>query len=302
MARNSVPFCTVLAALGLFVQPSLAGTVEVTPSSMGSWAFDNRGAPTYNIGTEPTAVTGMVAGPATPPLGIGSAELGVGNGITGGDGAAELGNIGFAGTALSAITALSYSTYDVTNNGSQFPYLRLYVSFDGGATLGDVFFFEPPYQTTTSGNPSLPPQGPEALNTWQSWNALEGGWWSNNGADGLTPGGQCTPGTGVESLSDCLTADGSSLANAVIFNPTDSLGDLLGGVRFDVGVASPDEQFLGYVDDFTIGIGRDATTFDFDPDATTTTSAPEPVTLSLFGAGLAGMVAMRRRRRRIVKI
>jgi hypothetical protein len=209
-------------AESLVAQPVLADTVQViTPTSMGNWAFDNRGAPTYNVGTEPTAVTGMVTGPATPPLGVGSAELKVGNGTTGGDGAAELGNTGYAGTALSEISALSYSTYDVTNNGSQFPYLRIYVSFDGGATLGDVLFLEPPYQTTTTGNSSLPNQGPEALNTWQNWNAFEGGWWDNNNA--------CSPGTGVESLSDCITAGGHTLADSVIFNPTDSLGDALGG-------------------------------------------------------------------------
>lgn len=273
----------LIAVLTLLAQPVLAAAIDVTPSNMGNWAFDNRGAPTYTAGSEPTAVTGMVIGPATPPLGVGSAQLQVGNGTTGGDGAAELGNTGYAGTKLSDITALSYSTYDVTNNGQQFPFLRLYVSFDGGATLGDSFFFEAPYQTPSSGNSGLPNQGATAMDTWQNWDALAGGWWSNNGTS-------CSPGTGVQSLADCVATDGQTLANSVIFNPTATLG----GVRFGVGLASPGDQFLGYVDNFTIGVNSVNTTFNFDPNSN---SVPEPMTLTLFGAGLAGAAALRRRKK-----
>ena len=116
----------------------------------------------------------MVTGPDTPPLGTGSANLATGNGVTGGEGAEILSNSGYAGTALSSLTALSYSTYDTLNNGQQFPYLSLEISL--GTTIKgnsyDQLFFEPPYQTATTGNPSLPNQGATALNTWQSWNAL----------------------------------------------------------------------------------------------------------------------------------
>ena len=102
-----------------------------------------------------------------------------------------LSNSGYAGTALSSLTALSYSTYDTLNNGQQFPYLSLEISL--GTTIKgnsyDQLFFEPPYQTATTGNPSLPNQGATALNTWQSWNALTGGFWDNDGIMGCgSPG------------------------------------------------------------------------------------------------------------------
>ncbi len=63
--------------------------------------------------------------------------------------------------------------------------------------MEEAIFFEPPYQTKPTGNPSLPEQGPVVNGKWQGWNALEGGWWSNSGLYG-------TPGSGVEPLSEVL--------------------------------------------------------------------------------------------------
>lgn len=141
----------------------------------------------------------MVTGPGTPPLGTGSANLQTTPGS--GDGAASIALTGLDGTSLDALTTLSYSTYDTANNGQQFPYLQLFISYandtndDGPGT--DVLFFEPPYQTASSGNPSLPDQGDTVMDVWQNWNALEGGWWDNNGVG--------NPGTGVVSFSTFLS-------------------------------------------------------------------------------------------------
>ena len=66
----------------------------------------------------------------------------------------------------------------------------------------------------------------------------------------------------------------------------------------NVGFAGDTEVFNGYVDNFTIGINGQDTTYDFDPAAVTT--VPEPVTVSLFGAGL-GVTALLRRRRKARK-
>jgi hypothetical protein len=264
------------AAFGLGTgRVAYASGVVVTPDNMGNWAFDNRDINGI-VGANATGSGGMVTGPATPPLGVGSANLSTGNGTIGGDGAEELRNTAYNGIALSSLTSLTYSTYMVTNNGQQFPYLALMISTTGVPnTQDDILFFEPPYQTHASGNPGLPDQGPTQLNTWQTWDALAGGWWDNNSVG--------TAGTGVVSLSTIEAA----YPNATIENPVSGLG----AVRFDVGFASPGDQFNGNVDNFTIGTADGTTTFDFEP------SVPEPASLALLGAGLAGLGVVRRRRK-----
>lgn len=260
----------------------LANVVKITPNSMGNWAFANSDA-NGTVGNNPTGSGSMVTGPATPPLGVGSANLATGNGTVGGDGAEILSDTGYAGTLLSSLTSLSYSTYDTLNNGQQFPYLGLEIATGLVSTPYDQFFFEPPYQTPTTGNPSLPNQGATALNTWQSWNALTGGWWDNNGL--------CSPGTGVELLAACT----STFVNPTIVNSVGTPGvlDGVGGVQFAVGFAGPTDQFNGYVDAFTIGVNGVDTTFDFEPGAA---PVPEPASLVLFGTALAGLGLVRSRR------
>ncbi|MEJ0019517.1 MAG: PEP-CTERM sorting domain-containing protein [Acetobacteraceae bacterium] len=274
---NVISLLSAGALVGLTSVSALGATV-VSPGSMGDWAFNNRDVNVI-VGAEPTAIGWMVNGPATPPLGTGSANLATGNGTTGGDGSSELRNTGYAGTLLSSLTTLSYSTYMTQNNGQQFPYFGLVISTTGGATADNTIFFEPPYQTPGTGNPSLPDQGATALNTWQTWDALNGAWWDNNGT--------CTGGTGVDSLAACLGAD---FATATIVNAANGLG----GVRFNVGFASANDQFNGYVDNFTIGINGANTTYDFE---LTDVQVPEPATLGLLGTAVAGMVAFARRRR-----
>jgi hypothetical protein len=263
----------VVSALGLVLplaaatSASASTTVVVRPSSMDGWTAqidDPTGTPVPNISYTNAYCNGSVSfvtGPSTPPLGIGSAELKTGNGTTGGDCAAQLRNSDYSGVKLSSLSALSYSTYDTVNNGQQFPYLSLFVNLEGNASAGfdDVLFFEPPYQTHSTGNPSLPNQGSTAYDQWQSWNALEGGWWDNNGIG--TPGGPCGPGCpGVQPLS----AWTSAYPNAVIVNdPTYGAG-----VSLLVGYASARDQFDGNVDAFTIN----ATTYDFEPNLPTPTS------------------------------
>ena len=159
-----------LTWIGLSPTAGKADTVIVTASNPSGWSFDNRDSNGVIIAT-----TGSyVSGPATPPLGTGSANLTTGNGTTGGDSGSELRNSGYAGTALDSISALSYSTYATSWNGQQLPYLMLYLS------NGDRLTFEPTYS---------PAQGAVALNTWQTWNALAGGWYDDNGTGNLDVGG-----------------------------------------------------------------------------------------------------------------
>ena len=269
---------SAFTAFGFAPTASLAATVDITPASMGTWAFDHRN----SSGVQDSSANGigqMVTGPAAPPIGTGSAQLATGDGTNNGDGPQELRSTGFAGTRLDSITTLSYSTYDTVNNGQQFPYLELLISFTGGPGAGvdDALFFEAPYQQNGTGNSSLPFQADPTLNTWQTWNALEGGWWSNNGEAG------CNPGTDVCALSTYLAAH----PDASIVNGT------LGGVNFAVGYASPTDQFNGYVDNFTLN----GTTYNFDPASAT----PLPGALPLFASGLGafGLLGWRRKRKKV---
>jgi len=216
------------------------------------------------------AVT-LEPGPGLPPIGNGSVRLSTG---TNGDGSAEIRNNGFHGVPLRNLTDLRYWTYSSENNGQQWPYIVLQIDLDGDGDVDDLLFFEPPYQTPSSGNPSLPDQGLPVLNTWQDWNALVGGWWSVQSIGGLMPGDQVGP------LSQYLALQ----PGATVVNSDSGLG----GVRVVVGYADPTDVFVGYVDAFSIQT-RDAgitTTYNFEPfQSPPTPPGPRPGMWSLSQTG-----------------
>src|SRR2546421_11740810 len=176
---------TVLAAAQLIV---------VTPASLDGW----------QVQTDSTATVSFVSGPATPPLGVGSAQLSVGSD---GDSGAQLRNIDYAGVQLSDLTALTYSTYvsqDVTfpTTGDQTAYIILNVDRNGNGKIDNLLLFEPQYQHgyTTA----VPDQGDNVLNTWQTWNALTGGWYGIESSAGNPV--FAGPGSNVEPLNNFITA------------------------------------------------------------------------------------------------
>jgi hypothetical protein len=230
---------------------SASTTVVVRPSSMDSWATqarDSTGTPVPLGDPSCNGSVSFVNGPATPPLGVGSVELKTGNGTAGGDCSAEVRNSAYTGVTLASLTALSYWTYDVTNNGQQFPYLELNINTTGtGTTPDDALFFEPPYQATGAGGTDCAHQAATTMNTWQKWDALGGCWWNNLG--------NLNPGTGTGTLVDYM----ATYPNATIVNSSTG-----GGVHFVVGFASPGDRFDGNVDAFTIN----STTYDFEPNST----------------------------------
>jgi len=252
-----------------------ATTTVVTPGNMDGWTFystDSSG----TVGTG-TAITGMVTGPATPPLGTGSAQLETGAGA--GDGSAQLRNSDWSGTSLSNLTTLSYSTYATAWNGSQLPWLRLYVAFNGDVNYDDRLVFEPVYSSAGAGNGDPNPQADVALNTWQNWNVLTGMVYSD--IDG-GPG-----------------SDAETFAQYLINHPTATIvsDDVqgIGGIRLTAGLASAEDNFNTYVDNFTIGTADGTTTYDFEP-----TAAPEPTTMTLGIAGALLLSVRKLRRNRAV--
>jgi hypothetical protein len=207
---------------------------------MGSWSF---------VVTSPDGVGDFVSGPDTPPLGVGSAHLSTG---TNGDLTAELHDSGLDATPLADVTALGYSTYATSSDGTRLPVLALDLDLDGDGSANDTLFFDPAYQNPVDGNASLPDQGVPALGTWQTWDAQSGGWWSQGGVAGAGPGSD------VKSLSEYLAVE----PDATIVNGASD------GVRLVVGGGSSSDVFDVNVDAFDVAVDGTDTTYDFEPGDT----------------------------------
>lgn len=164
------------------------GTVVVNANNLNGWIIDNFDDAT-DLSTGATAtVSGtdgdFVVGPGTPPTGTGSFQQDIG---TDGDDAQRLMTNAFNGLALSSITQLEYSTYVSAAISDQATYIQLRIDRDGDGDTEDRIFFEPVYQNGTyallSYSGAVPNQcvgDPSCVvnNTWQSWDADAGGWWS----------------------------------------------------------------------------------------------------------------------------
>ena len=226
--------------------PAQAAVTTVAPATPGIWQTLLVDAAGNDVPPGDGGVT-FVAGPATPPAGIGSARLVTATGR--GDGAAALYSAAFGGTPLSAIRALSYATYVTQTNGSQLPFIRVSVDLDGNGSADDQLFFEPVYQS--GAGLGIPVQPAIGTGVWQSWDARAGGWWSTGGLAGSTPG------AGVKTLDAFIAA----APQARIVNASGRNG----GLSIASGVVGPDLRFDGNVDAVTIDTGAGPTTYDFEP-------------------------------------
>lgn len=241
---------------------SIAGAQTViNPGNMASEGF--------LFMTSSTASAGMVSGPATPPYGTGSANLNVGSD---GDAAAQLRTTVYNGVRLADIDSLSYWAYTEDVMTGQTPYLLLNIDLDGvGSTIEEFLFFEPEYQ---HGYTFPNDQGNNLSDTWQLWDARNGGWW---GAFGVAGSGG--PGTGVKSLDDFIAAN----PNAAL--ATTAAGALRMVAGFGAGAW---DNHVGYVDGLSIGIDGVVETYDFE-------AVPEPTSITALGLGLAAILRRRKR-------
>ena len=228
--KRFVPKALILAtialiAVTLFTQKALAVDYTVTPSNMGSWSIQKTG----------DASGTFVTGPATAPLGSGSARLFSG---TNGSQEASLNTNAYNNIDLSNITTLQYAAYGANNIGGSVtePYLFIDVMTSGGA---DSLRFDPNGQSVNS-----------QLDTWQTWDAENGTWTSN-----LCP----LTGT-LPDYVNCIVARYGS-------------GISITGLKFQLGPASQSDVLDGNVDNVTIGISHVETTYDFNPDGPGTVTA-----------------------------
>ena len=250
------PFIAVLfIATATFATP---GVVNVNPSGLNGWVIDTAGA----------ATASFQLGPGTPPVGSGSGRFDVG---ANGDDYSMFRTQAYAGTLLSNLTNLSYSTYSQSGGtGAQAPVFSIRVDLDNDGIADDVLYFEPVYQNGGYGGDPVPNQcgaNPNCVTygQWQTWNALTGGYWPNPvGGPPLT-----------------------TLANYISAHPGAKIAaDGLGSVRiFAGGGAGAWDNYIGYTDNLIIGVSGVDTTYDFElnppvPDAVEAVYNAVPTTLA----------------------
>lgn len=187
----------------------------------------------------------FLTGPATPPAGVGSVEISVT-----GTQRRNLATYQFSGTPLADITELKFSTYNPSagNGGSadRSAYLNFNVDFNGTDTWQRRLVYVPRNN------------GAVVQDTWQEWDALDGGaaLWSYSGPTWPVTG---EPGSTLKSWSTILTD-----YPGVRIRVTDSWLGLRVGEPYADG-------YTENLDKFVFGTADGTTVFDFEPSLTPTT-------------------------------
>lgn len=182
------------------------------------------------------AVAQLGAGPGMTPLGGGSLQFAL---AYDGKGFPQVRQSGYDGFRVDAITTLSYETYiSMTRPQSLVPYLILDVDVNRDGVADDQLIFQPGLQSTIINN------------NWQSWDALNGAWYSVQGRAGMTA-----------AVPRPLTTYLTVYPDATIVSP-----DGRGGLRIAAGCIGDDwSSFEGAVDAFAIGFNdREPTVYDFE--------------------------------------
>lgn len=206
-------------------ESDIARQTEDTPPTR-SWVY-------YSRATTP-AVGTFVTGPGNPPLGVGSFEIRSPLETDKG----TLFNFDHTGTLLSDIDAISYATYrDPTSTATagQLPSINIQVDANGAAAGGfTTLVFEPIY------NPS---QGAIQDGVWQTWNGINGIWWSTRDINGV-----------------CANTCYVSWNDIVAANPD---ATILGG--FGVNQGSGNGGLIAATDALTLGVNGTTWIYNFEP-------------------------------------
>ncbi len=214
----------------------------VTDANLNGWVKAPRGAATVEF----------VKGPATPLLGSGSVRY-----ISPDRSFARLINMGYSGTPLSSLTELSYSAF-VEKRDSTVDTNALVLEIDNnGDGISDIHvIYEPRYQTGKFvAGTSIPDLGNSKTNTWQTWDALKGGWF---GLVKLPGDPDPDQGAVLYTLTEFINKN----PNATIVN--NAVAGTPGGIRVQVGGPVSSKNFTGYADNFKIGVKGVTTTYDFE--------------------------------------
>ena len=235
----SLMICTLISACGKYSIIDKPGIV-VNEANLNGW---EKHFPAGSLGT-----IHFVSGPNTPPLGNGSVEFNCPDKKL-----FRLKTDQFVGTLLSTITELSFST-NVQRRDSTvdnvFIVLQIDVNDDGIDDFPLVFNTQ--YQTGKYLQGLRPDQGPTKMNTWQNWDLLKGGWW-RGGAIPVDPDN----GGALSTLAGWII----QYPRATIMNKP---AGVVGSIRINGGSPVFSGPFIGYADNFKIGINGVTKTFDFE--------------------------------------
>lgn len=240
-----VTLLLVLSSISLAsASPNTSTTVEVTPNDVQTGtptSLANAGTYWWTNDTKNGGTVGFVNGPGTPPLGAGSLQLTTNSSSA----KAQLYYYGFAGTSLSDISDITYSTYRdsaSTNSAVQYPSLNLEVDYKGDGTSYTTLVWEPDY---AYGQSDL------KTDTWQTWDAMaasqtadQGGWWSTHAIPGVC-------------AFNCYVSWQTIVSN----NPN---AKVVGGFGINIGSGWAG-TFQGNADALAIDVGGSTTTFNFEP-------------------------------------
>jgi len=222
-----VAVLVAVLGLGQTSEADSPTVVVVSPADMHGWAFF--------LESGSTGSGQMVIGPATPPVGVGSARLTV---QTISDGMV-LGRPGWNGVHLDQITTLKYSTYR-TSGG---PALAISLQFNIDDDVTDA-------DNSWKGRLVFEPYYTETVNTgvWQTWDPMtQGKWW----------------GTGYPINTKCNINSPCTWPDVLGNFPHAGIHHAFGAILFKAG--SGWAGFDGNVDTFTIAVSGVETTYDFEP-------------------------------------
>lgn len=235
----------IAVTVGLLAGTAKADSTKIVASTNMATSFGD-------LATNPTAwffyndendtidntLGSFVVGPATPPLGTDSVQISVT-----GTQRRNLATYQFSGTPLASITELKFSTYNPSagNGGSinRSGYLNFNVDFNGSDTWQKRLVFLPTDNGTV------------IQNSWQEWNATNGGnaLWRYSGA---TWPSTAISGTTPRTWSDIITS-----YPGVRVRVTDSWLGIRVGEPYADG-------YTENIDAFKFGVGGNTTTFNFE--------------------------------------